>query len=118
MGKRSSLIRSLLFLVCLSALSRSAVAKPIAVSSPDGKLTISFALKANPQPHLAGRRAYYRVTYGSTLVLDDSPLGLDFLGANALDQDFEIVGTARQKHDSTWENHFGAQRTIPDKYNQ
>jgi alpha-glucosidase len=118
MGKRSSLIRSLLFLVCLSALSRSAVAKPIAVSSPDGKLTISFALKANPQPYLAGRRAYYRVTYGSTLVLDDSPLGLDFLGANALDQDFEIVGTARQKHDSTWENHFGAQRTIPDKYNQ
>ena len=35
-----------------------------------------------------------------------------------MDQDFEIVGTDRQKHGSTWENHFGTMRTIPDKYHQ
>jgi hypothetical protein len=52
------------------------------------------------------------------LILGDSPLGLDFLGASPLDHDFEIAGTDRQKHDSTWEDHFGARRTIPDKYHQ
>jgi alpha-glucosidase len=117
MCKRSVLIFGLLFV--LSVLNQGVAAgEPLLVSSPDGKLTISLALKANPQPYLPGQRAYYRVTYGSTPILDDSPLGLDFLGANALDQDFEIVGKDREKHDSTWENHFGAQRIVPDKYNQ
>ena len=119
MFKRSFLIVSLLLVACLSALSgRVEAAEPLAVSSPDGKLTISFALKANPQPYLPGLRAYYRVSYGTTLIVSDSPLGLDFLGTSALDQDFEVVRTDRQKHDSTWENHFGAQRTVPDRYNQ
>ena len=119
MCKRSFLIVNLLLIVGLSALSRRAAsAELLAVSSPDGKLTISFAVKANPQPYLPGQRAYYRVSYGSISILSDSPLGLDFLGASPLDQDFEIVGTDRQKHDSTWENHFGALRTVPDKYNQ
>ena len=117
MCKRSVLIFTLL--LSFSILNRAmAATESLSVSSPDGKLTISLALKANPQPYLPGQRAYYRVTYGSILILDDSPLGLDFLGANALDQDFEMVSTDRQKHDSTWENHFGAQRIVPDKYNQ
>ena len=119
MCKRSVLIINLfLFLVGWSGLSWGMAAESLSVSSPDGKLTIALAVKANPQPYLPGQRAYYRVTYGSTLILDDSPLGLDFQGANALDQDLEIVGKDREKHDSTWENLFGTQRIVPDKYNQ
>jgi len=97
---------------------RAAAAELLAVSSPDGKLAISFSLKTNPQPYLPGARAYYRVSYQGTPILTDSPLGLDFLGANPLDQDFEVVATDRQAHDSTWENRFGAKRTVPDRYNQ
>ena len=97
---------------------RAAAAELLAVSSPDGKLAISFSLKTNPQPYLPGARAYYRVSYQGTPILTDSPLGLDFLGANPLDQDFEVVATDRQSHDSTWENPFGAKRTVPDRYNQ
>jgi alpha-glucosidase len=119
MGKRSFLIVNLLLMVRLSVLSRRATAAELLdVSSPDGKLTISFALKANPQPYLPGQRAYYRVSYGNTLILGDSPMGLDFLGAPAFDQDFEVVSTDRKSNDSTWENHFGAKRTIPDRYNE
>ena len=51
-------------------------------------------------------------------MLTDSPLGLDFKGGPALDQDFEITGTDRQAHDSAWENDFGPKRKIRDHYNE
>ncbi|MGA2534002.1 MAG: glycoside hydrolase family 97 N-terminal domain-containing protein, partial [Candidatus Aminicenantales bacterium] len=91
---------------------------PFAVSSPDDNLTITLALEAKTQPYLPGERAYYRVTYKGAAVLNDSPLGLDFLGAAPLDQDFEVVAVDRKSNDSTWENAFGAKRTVPDHYNE
>jgi alpha-glucosidase len=90
----------------------------LAASSPDGNLTIALTLEAKPQPYAAGERAYYRVAYKGTPVLDDSPLGLDLLGAEPLDRDFEIVGTEKRTGDSSWENAFGALRTVPDRYNE
>src|SRR5512136_3242498 len=57
----------------------------LGVSSPDGSLTISLSLDAKPQPYLPGQRLYYRVAYKGTTIIADSPLGLDFLGAGALD---------------------------------
>ncbi len=88
------------------------------LSSPDGNLTVTFEVKANPRPYLAGARAYYRVDYRGKAILRDSPLGLDFLNAQPLDHNLEVVGTARGSHDSTWENPFGAQRIVRDHYNQ
>jgi len=92
-------------------------ADALTVTSPDGKLEISFALKSNPQPYLPGERAYYRVAYRGVPVLTDSPLGLDFEGAPPLDHDFEIVDTDRHSHDEAWTNAFGALRNVPDHYN-
>jgi alpha-glucosidase len=111
---------AMLFLVIsVSGLSKErALGDPLAASSPDGNLTISFALKTNPQPYLPGKRPYYRVTYKGTLVLTDSPLGLDFLGARALAEGLEVVSTGRQSRHTTWENLFGTKRTVPDHYNQ
>jgi alpha-glucosidase len=88
------------------------------VSSPNGLLTISLTLAAKPQPYLPGERPYYRVTYKGAPVLADSPLGLDLDGADALDHDLEVLGTEKRSHDATWENAFGALRTVPDKYNE
>ena len=88
------------------------------ISSPDGALTVSVAVKSLPQPYLAGERVYYRVSYKGTPILTDSPLGLDFWGGKALDQDFKVLGTDKQSHDSTWENAFGTKRMVPDHYNQ
>jgi len=91
---------------------------PMAVTSPDGNLTVSLTLAAKPQPYLPGERPYYRVMYKGATVLADSPLGLDLIGGPALDHAFEIAGTETRSNDTTWENAFGAQRTIPDKYNE
>ena len=56
MCKRNFLIANMLLVASLPGLSRKAAADSLAVSSPDGKLTISFAVKANPQPYLPGQR--------------------------------------------------------------
>ncbi len=93
-------------------------ADELTVASPDGKVVISFALQSLSSPYLPGVRAYYRVDYGGAAVLADSPLGLDFAGAPALDHDLEITGTDRHSHDAVWTNRFGMLREVPDHYNQ
>ena len=106
-------------LVMLALIMRpAAAAKPLTASSPDGSLVVSFALKSNPQPYLPGERAYYQVAYKGQAILDDSPLGLDFFGARALDRDVEIVGTATRTGNSTWENPFGARRAVTDRFTE
>ena len=100
------------------ASERGLVAGPLEVKSPDGKLSVAFELKTNPQPFLPGERAYYRVSYSGRPILTNSPLGLDFKGASALDRDFEIVATDLRSHDDLWDNPFGAQRRVRDHYNQ
>ena len=118
-AKRYALLScSVIFSLMMAVPRPAAAAKPLTVSSPDGSLVVSFALKANPQPYLSGERAYYQVKCKGMTILDDSPLGLDFLGARALDRDFEIIDTDRQTVDSSWENPFGAKRIVPDRYNQ
>jgi len=102
------------FLLLPSAGSASAYR----LASPDGNLAVTVEVKANPRPYLPGERAYYRIDYRGKALLADSPLGLDFLNAKPLDHGFEVVGTARKSHDSTWENPFGARRTVRDHYNQ
>jgi alpha-glucosidase len=93
-------------------------AAAIAVKSPDGHLTVSFELKENPAPYAPGQRAYYRVSYRGTAVLNDSPLGLTLTGAKPLNRDFEVVGTKEESHNGTWNNRIGAKRNVPDRYNQ
>ncbi len=88
------------------------------ISSPDGDLVIALSIKANPQPYLPGERVYYRVSYQGKAVLVDSPLGLDILGAPALDQGFEVLAAERRSNDSAWQNPFGARRTVPDHFNE
>ena len=74
-------------------------------------------MKADPEPS-SGERLFYRVTYKGAPVITDSSLGLDFVDSGPLDRDFEVMETARDSQDETWENPFGTKRIIPDRYNQ
>src|SRR2546428_136591 len=91
---------------------------PLTVTSPDGNVSISFELKANPQPYLPGERAYYRVSYKGAPVLVDSPLGLDFQDERPLDRDFKVLRTDTESRDESWQNLFGARRAVRNHYNQ
>jgi alpha-glucosidase len=110
-------MKALIMVLVMTGVSLQAAGE-LSVTSPDGNVAISFELKNNPQPYLPGVRAYYRASYKGQLVLTDSPLGLDFKGGKPLDQEFEMVSTDRQSHDSTWENAFCAKRWIRDHYNE
>jgi len=114
----SRMIMLLLALAVLTARCGKPAGETLAVSSPDGNLTIALELKTLPQPYFPGERAYYRVLYKGQPVLADSPLGLDFQSARPLDRDFEVTGTDRQTRDGSWDNPFGAKRTVPDRYNE
>ena len=107
----------LLAFICMGPIICSA-STAYEVTSPDGNLDIGFEMKARPQPYLPGLRAYYHIFYKGKSILNDSPLGLDFLKGLALDHDFEVVGTGRESHDSVWENHFGAKIEVRDHFNQ
>ena len=98
--------------------ARWPAAEPLSVESPDGKLSITFELKTQSQPYLPGERAYYRVSYQGAPLLSDSPLGLDFYEAPVLNHDFQVVSTDRRSHNETWETVVGAQKKIPDNYNE
>jgi len=116
---RSPLSKALLVLILLAAAPHALeAAKPLTVASPDGNLVVSLALKSNLQPYSPGDRAYYRVVYKGLTILEDSPLGLDFYGARALDKDLEIIGTQERKGDSTWDNAFGPRRKVIDRFNE
>ncbi len=112
------MLASLAATLCLLPTPSVKAADDLTVTSPDGKVVVSFALKSLAAPYLPGARAYYRVNYGGVQVLTDSPLGLDFEGSPALDQGFEITATDRQSHDENWTNRFGTRREVPDHYNQ
>jgi alpha-glucosidase len=122
----SSALRALLIVAAVAGMSAAAACPPgpsagghaTAVVSPDGRLTISLSIVSKPQPYLPGDRIYYRVAYKGVPVLEDSPLGLDFTDGPALDRDVKVVGVAKRSNDTTWENAFGAQRTVPDRYNE
>jgi alpha-glucosidase len=109
-------IPALLPLLLLASPASARAAGAYEVKSPSGNFHVSFELKS--LPNLAGERATYRVAYRGQPILADSPLGLDFLKAPALDHDFEVVGTQRDSHDSTWQNRFGAKLVVRDHYNQ
>ncbi len=105
-------------LLTLLVFQGCATRSQLAVSSPAGNLTVHFKITSNPQPYLPGRRAYYSVSYQGKPILADSPMGIRFKGAPALDQDFDIVGTKRSSRDVTWDWAFGAESRIRDHYNQ
>lgn len=120
MGKGIRAVVELLYPgICLLLLaSNGLAASSLTVSSPDGKISVTCEVKSNPQPYLPGQRAYYRVSYKGKVVLNDSPLGLDFNGQAALDHGLEITGSQQASHDSTWTNAFGDVRNVRDNYNQ
>lgn len=89
---------------------------PVSVNSPDGAVRVTFLLSSATASEPRAPR--YRIDYQGRPVLVDSPLGLDFAGAEPLDRDLAIERFARSSHDSTWENAFGALRRVPDSYNE
>ncbi len=80
------------------------------VTSPGAINTISFELK-NGVPT-------YRVERLQKPVVHTSALGFEILGQRSLDRGFRIADVKRSSFDQTWEQPWGEQRLIRNRYNE
>jgi hypothetical protein len=81
------------------------------LSSPDGKLELSFFLTSTQQPA-------YQLVRGNTMVIDTSRLGFELQGAPVLSEGWEIKDMQEKMVDESWEMPWGEQRNVRNHYNE
>lgn len=105
------LFRNTLFTLALVAtMSAAAVAEPVVITSPDGKLTLTFTLTDGA--------AIYRVSQGDRVIVADSAMDLVLKDGEHLGRDLKLVDVKTSKHDDTWKPVYGERSTVADRYNQ
>jgi alpha-glucosidase len=97
-------------LLAVSALlAASASAAEQRVTSPDGELALVVSDDA-------GLR--YRVEFDGKPLLADSGLGLSFADGTTFGPAAKIADTKESARDATWNDPFGQQRTVPDRFRE
>ncbi len=82
------------------------------IKSPDGNLTLHFAVREKGAPG-------YKLTYKNKEVIQWSKLGFEIKGDHhPFDRDFEIAGTEQSQFDETWQPVWGEVKEIRNHYNQ
>ncbi|MFN2511926.1 MAG: glycoside hydrolase family 97 protein [Pyrinomonadaceae bacterium] len=81
------------------------------IQSPDGKLSLSFALSADGEPT-------HQLSFGGKPVLQKSKLGLELKDQPAFTKGFTIVAADRSKKDETWDPVWGEVKHIRNQYNE
>ncbi|MDF7811725.1 glycoside hydrolase family 97 protein [Hymenobacter sp. YC55] len=100
--------RTLLFLsLCLLWQTSQAQS----VKSPNGQLTLTFALQADGVPT-------YQLTYKGRPVLKTSTLGLELKTSPSLTNGFAVAGTKTATFNETWQPVWGEVKTIRNHYNE
>lgn len=101
---------ALLAALGLSMLLGTGCSQDTAVSSPDGGLTLRVAERDG--------RIGYTLSRGETLLLDFSTLGFELRDAPALRDGLTIDATARTSFDQTWEQVWGEEHFVRNRYNE
>ena len=81
------------------------------IKSPNGKLTLSFALQGEGVPT-------YRLTYKGRDVIKASKLGFDLKNAPALTSGFAVAESKQRSFDESWQPVWGEVKTIRNHYNE
>ena len=101
--------RRLLAFCCLALLWNHARAQ--AIKSPNGQLTLQFALQADGVPT-------YHLTYKGRDVIKTSKLGFDLKNAPALTNGFAVADSRQRTFDESWTPVWGEVKTIRNHYNE
>ncbi len=101
---------SKIILACILVLNLSACSKTNSITSPDGKIKLSFNLiKGEPT---------YQVIYNNDTIVNTSHLGFEFKEQGSMKDQFEIIGSSIASADETWQQPWGENKSIHDHYNQ
>ena len=105
-------MRRVLALLFLSLLLPAALAAPAAeLASPDGHLRVQIDFDKDG-------RALYAVTRDGQAVIAPSQLGFLLADTRKLDRGFAIESQSQREFDETWEQPWGEQRFIRNRYHE
>ena len=96
----------------------AAVASPVELRSPDGRIVVTVGVKERLEPYPSGPRLYYSVAFRGKAILLDSPLGLDFADAAPLARGLVVEKETPRSFDATWERVAGKSRQVRDHGNE
>jgi len=98
--------------LALSLLAAPAAAQqPLAVSSPDGGITVTVSTDNDG-------RALYAIARRGKPIVAPSRLGFLFTDARKIERNLTIAEVARTSHDETWEQPWGEWKTVRNRHNE
>ena len=106
-----NLLRTILFVATICLAGKMTAAEPIVLTSPNGKLQMTFSLSEKGEPT-------YMLQYKGKTVIRPSHLGLELKNAHNLQQDFVIKNSTASSFDETWQPVWGETRNIRNHYNE
>ena len=106
-----NLLRTILFVATICLAGKMTAAEPIVLTSPNGKIQMTFSLSENGEPT-------YMLQYKGKTVIRPSHLGLELKNAHNLQQDFVIKKSTTSSFDETWQPVWGETRNIRNHYNE
>ena len=90
---------------------------PQTLTSPDGRLEITFLIAAGQQATAAGGQLSFKVTYQGKALIDSSPLRLELQGHRPLGSSVRITGVTPSKTDETYRLVAGKASSVRNIYN-
>lgn len=105
-------------LLCLLFVASALGADTVELTSPDGQLVVSIAVKSKLEPSPPGRRLYYSLRFQDRDVLLDSSLGLDFVNQPPLADGLVVRRVERRTADETWRRVWGKRTRVINHYNE
>ncbi len=104
--------RVLLATTCFWPLAAAAFAEPLAsVASPDGSIVVEIEINGEGRPS-------YKVSRHGQALIAPSRLGFLLVDAPKIERNLALTGQARRSFDETWEQPWGEQRRIRNRYNE
>ncbi len=100
-----------LIALCSPALAQTSEPAPVAVSSPDGALTVSVTTDGDGRPS-------YAVSRLGRPVIAPSRLGFILTDAPKLERNLVVTADAATDHDDTWEQPWGERRFVRNHYRE
>ncbi len=108
-------VRIFLFVLLVSVIASSGLwARPIALESPDGSLTLNLVIKEDGEK----QGLFYNLQKKRKRILEDSRLGLQWEGEPDLAFDFTMEKVRSQQGNQTYRPEYGERSTIQDTYSQ
>lgn len=98
-------------LICLLAFISVTTLKAQTIKSPDGNLSLTFALQDNGVPA-------YELTYKQKAVIKNSKLGIETQDVHPFVNGFTVSKVDQASVDNTWNPVLGEQKTIRNQYNE